>query len=59
MYWPVIPAGDYIDRDVLGDEGMGFSRVAFARYCWNKYNLVTDGRFAMTGDSASMGIVTR
>lgn len=59
MYWPVVPLGDYIDRDVLGDEGMGFARVAFARYCWNRYDLVTDGKFAMTGDSASMGIVTR
>ena len=50
---------DYIDRDVLGDEGMGFSRVAFARYAWLRYDLVTDGLFAMTGNSASMGIVTR
>lgn len=58
-YWPVIPVGDYIDRDVLGGDGVGFARVQFARYAWNRYDLVTDEYFAMTGDSASMGTVTR
>ncbi len=59
MYWPVISLGDYIDRDVLGGDGVGFARAAFARYCWAIYDLVTDGHFAMTGDSASIGTVTR
>lgn len=54
MYWPVVPMGDYIDRDVLGDEGMGFSRVQFSRYAYNRYSVITDGPFAMTGDSAIM-----
>ena len=54
MYWPVVPMGDYIERDVLGGDGVGFARAAFARYSQDKYGLATDGLFAMTGDSASM-----